>query len=183
MARNENEPPRSDTASLVRRRRTTAFVVGLAILVVIAVFVRAGSTTEPRYSLRPVTSTDPIPGSATDQRVLALVARAAAGDGEPHPTHIQWLATTRGVAFELMGEPQGPDGTDLDRAVIYMQAFGTFTLVGPVPRHARGGAPVDPPHGSCLQMAKDRTTDQVLDSGVGAVCADLSGMNGVHTVG
>jgi hypothetical protein len=156
------------------------FVLGLAITVVIAVCALASSAGEPRasrVSVAPSANADPIPGGLTETDLLAIVDRSAAANGELHPTDIQWLATTRGVAFDLMGEPQGPGSTDLAHAVIYVQASGTFTVStarGPRPAAPTGSPTPAPLHASCLQMAIDRTTGQELDGGFSGTCADLS---------
>ena len=176
----------SVSGSAVQPRRTTVFVLGLAIIVVIVVCALATSADKPRVSVAPSASLDPIPGGLTEKDLLAIVDRSAAASGELHPTNVQWLATTRGVAFDLMGEPQGPGSTDLAHAVIYLQASGKFTvsiLRGPRPAAPLGSPTPAPPHGSCLQMAIDRTTGEELDGGFSGTCADLSRLSGVHTVG
>jgi len=98
------------------------------------------------------------------------ISRMAANNGEPHPHHITYVATTRGAAGRELS--RNTVMRDADRAVHAIVAQGQF--IGYVAKVGRHDAPL--PTGRYLQAVVDAATGNVVSWGITDRQVDLAAL-------
>lgn len=113
-------------------------------------------------------------GMTTTQ--IATVARNfAAAAGDPSPTSIRAVRTTRGAANLLLS---GASVSDASHDVYAIVETGNFTIKNlPIPPNAPA------PRGTVLHIVVDASTGEMLDEGVNDIKPDLATLGSVLAIG
>jgi hypothetical protein len=109
----------------------------------------------------------------TYRQTLSDVARRrAAANGEPKPSKISFVRTTRQKANNALGSKVNDD-----RDVYLVQVTGEFTVHEP-----QAPAQQAPPSGKSMTLIVDASTGQVIDWGVAKDPEDISALGTISSL-
>lgn len=131
----------------------------------------SGTTSSAQSSSTAAPASSPLQESPLSAELAGIARRAATNVGEPSPTELQAVSTTRAKANNLTGAE-----VFSDVPVYLIQFRGTFSTAG---QSRPAGANVPATVSGAMKLVVDARTGQQLDVNVSSASVDLATLGAV----